>query len=104
MGVEGIPADILRQALIKSGVDISDNVGSREEKIVWADKIMLYDDGFIGKDNSEEKRKKLLKLLKLPSLLSSNSLIEVLNTMYTPEEYKKAAFTINTEENTIPKG
>ena len=65
---------------------------------------MLYDDGFIGKDNSEEKRKKLLKLLKLPSLLSSNSLIEVLNTMYTPEEYKKAAFMINTEENTIPKG
>lgn len=104
LGVEGIPADILRQALIKSGVDVSDSVGSKEEKTVWADKIMLYDDGFIGRDNSEEKRKKLLKQLKLPSLLSSNSLIEVLNTMYTPDEYKKAAFTINTEENTIPKG
>lgn len=97
LGVEGIPADILKNALIKSGVTVSEKNAYLKEKNGWANKITLYDDGFIGKDNSEERRKKLLKLLKLPSLLSSNSLIEVLNTMYTPEEYKKAAALVNSE-------
>ncbi len=97
LGVEGIPADILKNALIKSGVTVSEKNAYLKEKNGWADKITLYDDGFIGKDNSEERRKKLLKLLKLPSLLSANSLIEVLNTMYTPEEYKKAAALVNSE-------
>lgn len=104
LGVEGIPSDILKNALIKSGVTVSENASAEKEKSDWADKITLYDDGFIGKDNSEGKRKKLLKLLKLPSLLSSNSLIEVLNAMYTPDEYKKAVSLINTEEKAIPKG
>lgn len=104
LGVEGIPSDILKNALIKSGVAVSENNVAEKKKQAWANKIMLYDDGFIGKDNSEEKRKKLLNLLKLPSLLSSNSLIEVLNAMYTSQEYEKAVSIINIDEKAIPKG
>lgn len=95
LGVEGMSADILRNALVKAGV-VTDG-SEAEEKIKWADKIRLFDDGFIGADNSEEKRRRLLKELKLPSLLSSNALIEVLNAMFTPEEYEKAVYAVNRE-------
>lgn len=95
LGVEGIPADILRDALIKSGVALSENSGEQAPRTEWATKIMLYDDGFVGKDNSEEKRRRLLKALSLPSILSANSLIEVLNTMFSEEEYKSAVEQIN---------
>lgn len=92
LGVEGIQADILRNAFEKSGVILSENEIPKTE---WATKIRLFDDGFIGKENSEEKRKKLLRLLSLPSLLSTNSLIEVLNTMFTQEEYENAVKLID---------
>lgn len=95
LGVEGIPADILRDTLIKSGVAVSENSEEQSQRAEWATKIMLYDDGFIGKDNSEEKRRRLLKALSLPSILSANSLIEVLNTMFSEEEYKSAVEQIN---------
>lgn len=94
LGVEGIQADILRNAFEKSGVVLSD---SEKPKTEWATKIRLFDDGFTGKENSEEKRKKLLRLLSLPSLLSTNSLIEVLNTMFTQEEYENAVKLIDSE-------
>lgn len=94
LGVEGIPADILKKALLQAGIELSGDTSNGQPKPKWATKIMLYDDGFVGKENSEEKRKKLLKELSLPSLLSSNSLIEVLNSMFTQEEYERAVKSI----------
>lgn len=94
LGVEGIPADILREALQKAGI-LSENDVEQTQKKHWASKIMLFDDGFIGRENSEEKRRKLLKALSLPSILSANSLIEVLNTMFSEEEYKSAVEQID---------
>lgn len=93
LGVEGMSAEILRNALLKSGVALSED---EKPRLNWATKIMLFDDGLTGRENSSEKRKKLLKQLSLPSLLSSNSLIDVLNTMFTQEEYKKAIEIIET--------
>lgn len=93
LGVEGMSAEILRNALLKSGVALSED---EKPRLNWATKIMLFDDGLTGMENSSEKRKKLLKQLSLPSLLSSNSLIDVLNTMFTQEEYKKAIEIIET--------
>lgn len=93
LGVEGMSAEILRNALLKSGVTLSED---EKPRLNWATKIMLFDDGLTGRENSSEKRKKLLKQLSLPSLLSSNSLIDVLNTMFTQEEYKKAIEIIET--------
>lgn len=90
LGVEGIPAKILIEAFEKAGVtaDETENNKKKGEEIT---RVMLYDDGFIGRDGSEEKRKKLLKMLSLPEMLSTSALLEVLNSMYTVGEYKEAA-------------
>ena len=93
LGVEGIPADVLRNALIKAGVVVGEGMDNIP-KTSWADKIRLFDDGLVGKENSEEKRRRLLKELELPSLMSANALIEVLNAMFTPEEYERALLKI----------
>ena len=93
LGVEGIPADVLRNALIKAGVVVGEGMDNIP-KTSWADKIRLFDDGLVGKENSEEKRRRLLKELELPPPLSANALIEVLNAMFTPEEYERALLKI----------
>lgn len=90
LGVEGIPAKILIEAFEKAGVT-ADETENNKEKGEEITRVMLYDDGFIGRDGSEEKRKKLLKMLSLPEMLSTSALLEVLNSMYTVGEYKEAA-------------
>ncbi len=87
LGVEGISVKILTEAFEKAGITVSDN--EKKESLVFT-RARLFDDGLIGRANSEEKRKKLLKELSLPSALSTTAILEVLNTMYTEDEYKQA--------------
>lgn len=87
LGVEGIPIDILKNAFEKAGITSEKSCGADKEEIT---RIMLYDDGLMGKKDSAEKRKKLLKKLSLPELLSVNSLLEVLNSVYSLKEYRNA--------------
>lgn len=92
LGVEGIPSDIIIEAFKKAGVSADDiSRGSKEE----ITRIMLFEDGFIGTEGSENKRKKLLKYLSLPQMLSTNGLLEILNTMFTIDEYRKAVTEIS---------
>lgn len=90
LGVEGIPAKILAEAFEKAGVT-AEETENNKKKCEEITRIMLYDDGFIGRDGSEEKRKRLLKKLSLPEMLSASALLEVLNSMYTAKEYREAA-------------
>ena len=53
-------------------------------------KAHLYADGFIGKEDSADKRKRLAKKLSLPENISTNALISALNIVLTLEDYKKA--------------
>lgn len=100
LGVEGVPNDIIIAALEKAGVTAANNEDNNKDTNKNAiTRIMLYEDGFIGKDGSSERRKKLLKALSLPEMLSTNGLLEVLNTMFSLEEYESAANKINTEKN-----
>lgn len=100
LGVEGVPNDIIIAALEKAGVTAAKNEDNNKDTNKNAiTRIMLYEDGFIGKDGSSERRKKLLKALSLPEMLSTNGLLEVLNTMFSLEEYESAANKINTEKN-----
>lgn len=87
LGVEGISVKILTEAFEKAGITVSDN--EKKESLVFT-RARLFDDCLIGRANSEEKRKKLLKELSLPSALSTTAILEVLNTMYTEDEYKQA--------------
>lgn len=91
IGVEGIASNILIQAFEKSGVTVDQSKREQNDVIT---RIRLYDDGFIGQSDSAEKRKKLLKLLSLPAMLSTGAMLEVLNSMFTIEEYEAAVKSI----------
>lgn len=84
LGVEGVNKDVIIKALRRAGV-IGDEEEETTEKIK---KIDLYDDGFFGKDNCTKKRMLLLKKASLPSKLSTNMLLEMLNVFMTYDEYK----------------
>jgi len=84
LGVEGIDKDIIINALEKAGV-FCDTV-SEKEKITNLD---FYEDGLSGGPDSSNLRKKLLKYMDLPQLLSSKALLEIVNTMYSKDEYKE---------------
>lgn len=89
LGVEGIPSKILIEAFEKAGVTVNETENSVQKRETIT-RMTLYDDGLIGGEGSSEKRKKLLKRLSLPEMLSTASLLEVLNSMYSAEEYREA--------------
>ncbi|MCH5199375.1 MAG: DUF4093 domain-containing protein [Oscillospiraceae bacterium] len=91
IGVEGIPSKILIEAFVKAGVTVDSTERGQNEVVT---RIRLYDDGFIGQADSAEKRKKLLRALSLPAMLSTGALLEVLNSMFTVEEYEEAVKSI----------
>ena len=80
LGVEGIDNDILINIL----KDAAEVAPERSDPIT---KLDLYDLGISGKGNSSYIRRRLSKELSLPSRLSSNALLEVLNAMFTREEF-----------------
>lgn len=85
LGVEGVDDKIILDAINKVSL-------KREEKtnnIKEITKMDFYEDGLSGRDNSSNKRKKLLKKLDLPENLSQNALIEVLNKTISYDEYKR---------------
>lgn len=85
LGVEGIDGTILLDALVKAGatfLDTGENqAGAGQPEKPLLTKADLYRCGLFGKENSRQKRNKLEKILQLPSRLSSNLLLEVLNTL-----------------------
>lgn len=84
LGVEGIDEDIIIEALKRCGCTVD---GEGSEKNGGITREMLYNDGYIGMENSFEKRKNLCKMLGLPSKISTNSLIKALNSVIDKEEY-----------------
>lgn len=83
LGVEGMSQEVLLEAFQKAGV-FADEAAPKGELITKAD---LMDMGLIGCDNAAEKRAALQKKLGLPELLSANMFIEILNVMFTKEEF-----------------
>ena len=85
LGVEGMDKEILLKAFEKAGIT-SDVAENEREPITKTDLFTL---GLSGGKNSSELRRQLLEHLKLPSLLSANSMLEVLNTMMNLTELEK---------------
>jgi len=84
LGVEGLSHNTLKSALLRCGVDVGeDNKMSCSPRITKND---LYEMGLSGKDNSAVLRKKLMEELELPTYLSSNAFLEILNSLYTKQE------------------
>lgn len=84
LGVEGISAEILLDAFEKYGVKSRNNEKKRD-----IDDLTMYELCLSGHENSRSLRKKLQKELGLPELMSTSSLIEVLNTMMDKEELEE---------------
>ncbi|MGN0687063.1 MAG: toprim domain-containing protein [Oscillospiraceae bacterium] len=88
LGVEGMSPEILLEAFRKAGV-LADEASPKAAPITKAD---LMDLGLIGGENSAVLRKQLQRELGLPELLSANMLLEILNVMYSREEFISGYF------------
>lgn len=87
LGVEGMSREVLEKALLKSGV-LSEESAPERRKITKTD---MFAFGLSGCKNSKEKRQQLLKKLELPQGLSSNAMLDILNTILTYEEFCEVA-------------
>ena len=85
LGVEGVPEPVILDAFQKAGVTASPT----EEKRRLITNVDLYEYGLSGRENSSQKRKKLLSALALPERMSTSSLVKILNSFVTYEEFMK---------------
>lgn len=92
LGVEGTPEAIIIEALEKAGVTCCESENARRRLITNID---LYEWGLMGKENSKEKRTMLLKSLALPERMSTSSLIKILNTFVTYDEFLQKVKELN---------
>lgn len=86
LGVEGISAEILKEAFKKAGIGVSQSESNERKKITLND---FFDDGLTGDTQSKRKRTDLLKKLDLPERMSTKAMLDILNTFITYDEYKK---------------
>ncbi|MFT9077171.1 toprim domain-containing protein [Ethanoligenens sp.] len=86
LGVEGIPPAAIMESLARAGV-LAEQAEVPRRRVTKAD---LFADGLSGGEQSAVKRRAFLKKLRLPQRLSANGLLDVLNAMYSYEEYKQA--------------
>ena len=83
LGVEGVPEEVILHALLNAGCRTT---GEENRRIIT--KQDLYRDGLTGKRDSSMLRSRLLKELSLPSRLSTNALLDMLNALFRYEEYE----------------
>lgn len=86
LGVEGVSAEILKEAFKKAGIGVSQS-DTNERKIITLNDF--FDDGLTGDTQSKRKRTDLLKKLDLPERMSTKAMLDILNTFITYDEYKK---------------
>lgn len=85
IGVEGVSDDILIKALRDAGCELNGSTAlkKRERLITKAD---MYALGLSGAQGSDQRRTRLAAELGLPSKISSNMLLDVVNRLMTYEE------------------
>ena len=95
LGVEGVSTKIILGALEKAGITGETEPDADRQQVTKTD---LYEDGICGKSNSLAKRRELLKLLGLPEKTSANSMLKIINTYLSFEDYKQAVNKIASTE------
>lgn len=85
LGVEGIAQETLLQALKNSGIT-ADTV---DKKRTSTTKQQLYMMGLSGQTDSALKRKDLALFLKLPQNLSANAFLDIINALFTAQEFEE---------------
>ena len=89
LGVEGMDTGALLEALRHAGVETGEQSDERRKPSITRER--LFDDGFIGREDSARLRALLLERLGLPSHLSTASLLRVLNMLCDEQRYERAA-------------
>ena len=84
LGVEGIPPEILIDALTKAGVNTT--ATQTKEKITTSD---LFFWGLTGKKGSADRRRALLKALGLPQRTGTQLMLSVLNAAFSKTEIEE---------------
>lgn len=82
LGVEGLPPHLLAQAIQKAGAQTEAPKQGRQ--ITYTD---LYTHGLSGTQGSAQNRRHMLARLGLPGRLSKKALCQVLNSLYSYEEF-----------------
>lgn len=93
LGVEGVSDSIIVDALKDAGVT-EQNI---PEGVRFVSKSDLFADGLSGGAESKILRCKLLEKLELPSRISANMLLDVLNCVYGYDEYKQMVSELKKE-------
>ncbi len=95
LGVEGMKTEVIISALTRAGVIYAENSKTESREITRTD---FFEDGISGRDNSSEIRKALAKELELPERISASSLLKIINTYLTYDEYKDAVSRVKTAQ------
>lgn len=85
LGVEGMPPQVLREAILRSGATVLDASAPARPAggLTPADLFAL---GLSGAPDAAARRGELLRRLGLPERMSAKGLLAALNALYTPEE------------------
>ena len=94
LGVEGMDEQVLINALHSAGV-----IAESSDRTSFLSKADMLDDGLVGGKDSAVLRRRVLEKLGLPTLLSANTMCEVINRLFTIEEYKTAVATAKATNN-----
>lgn len=86
LGVEGMSKQTIEDALEKSGV-LYRKTKDNAPKVTKTDLYLL---GLSGNRDSKQKRTQLLGFLNLPYNLSANAMLDVVNTLFTKDEFLEA--------------
>ncbi len=87
LGVEGMERELLLKLLspFESGKGYKKSSRLSEREVT---KTELFLDGLSGKENSSQRRARLLELCSLPADMSANAMLDAINMLYTYGEYK----------------
>ena len=84
LGVEGMDAETIQRALLRAGATREDEAPVFSRALGKAD---LFRVGLTGRPDSAARRAAFLTALDFPPELTPNALLEVVNALYTPEEF-----------------
>ena len=89
LGVEGVTDEIIINAIINSGATVLSENTVKKENDSEINKALFYELGLTGSENSEKKRKELLKKLDLPTYMTTNAMVSALSMILTRDELIK---------------
>ena len=84
LGVEGMRPDVILEALRRAGATIEGETACVQGDITKQDLMEL---GLSGGKDASAKRLRILKHLSFPERMSTNSMLQALNLLYTRQEF-----------------